>query len=530
MRSPVIHRRRVLPTLALLVLACSFLPHEAGAEIIITAGSLDLRTGATSSGALVLEGEGGFTADLWLYEIPMPGVERCSVPECGPGDRISLSGSEGGLDVFGTVTLDAVTYRVGTQTGEVMTVAFGASVTLPPLADAATIVTPFGFSGHFYGPGGGQLTGSGVATVTLTQLYQGHWTITHILYQFGSRLPSPWVSSDIGAVGIPGSASAVGNFFSLHGDGADIWGTADAFRFTCQPISGAGVVTAVVRVGDMEAHALGPQQFAKAGVMIRGTAAPSAASVILDVKPDGGLEFMARFAPGEATTFVAGAAIERGADVWLRLARSGDDRITASYSGDSIAWTTLGTVSVLFESDGALAGVAVTSHADNALYWALFEHVSVRAETPLQNLLAHGDFEGYNPPALGPPGWTSDHFFRQVPAKSEYHQPRSGAKNGACWTTTYLDCGLYQEVAAPATGTYTLRIYASADRAGGLAGANVNGWAAASTNVEVRPFGVYGEYVMAFSASAGDVIRVWMYSPAWPGYVVIDDASLEGVP
>jgi hypothetical protein len=31
---------------------------------------------------------------------------------------------------------------------------------------------------------------------------------------------------------------------------------------------------------------------------------------------------------------------------------------------------------------------------------------------------------------------------------------------------------------------------------------------------------------MTFQASAGDTIRVWMYSPATPGYVVIDDVSL----
>jgi hypothetical protein len=31
---------------------------------------------------------------------------------------------------------------------------------------------------------------------------------------------------------------------------------------------------------------------------------------------------------------------------------------------------------------------------------------------------------------------------------------------------------------------------------------------------------------MTFTANVGDVIRVWMYSPPSPGYVVIDDASL----
>jgi len=31
---------------------------------------------------------------------------------------------------------------------------------------------------------------------------------------------------------------------------------------------------------------------------------------------------------------------------------------------------------------------------------------------------------------------------------------------------------------------------------------------------------------MTFSASPGETIRVWMYSPPSPGYVVIDDATL----
>jgi hypothetical protein len=33
---------------------------------------------------------------------------------------------------------------------------------------------------------------------------------------------------------------------------------------------------------------------------------------------------------------------------------------------------------------------------------------------------------------------------------------------------------------------------------------------------------------MTFLATAGDTIRVWMYSPAILGYVVIDDVSLIG--
>jgi hypothetical protein len=46
-------------------------------------------------------------------------------------------------------------------------------------------------------------------------------------------------------------------------------------------------------------------------------------------------------------------------------------------------------------------------------------------------------------------------------------------------------------------------------------------------NVGVRGFGNYGSsYELRFDARSGDTIRVWMYSPATPGYVVIDDVTL----
>jgi PKD repeat protein len=143
-----------------------------------------------------------------------------------------------------------------------------------------------------------------------------------------------------------------------------------------------------------------------------------------------------------------------------------------------------------------------------------------------QNLLFAGGFEEYNPPSLGLPGWVSDQPLRQIQAKSERNQPRSGSMNGACWAATNQDCGMYQEVTAQVTGTYHLVFYAAADRAGGLVGANVNGNGVAANSVSASGFGNYIQFVMDFKASAGDTIRVWMYSPATPGFLVIDDVSL----
>ena len=172
------------------------------------------------------------------------------------------------------------------------------------------------------------------------------------------------------------------------------------------------------------------------------------------------------------------------------------------------------------------AGLAVTSHNQTVLNQARFADLAITPATSPSNLLLKGSFEEYAPPRLGLPGWVSDDY-RQHPAESDFNQPHTGAKNALCSSTVNLDCGLYQDVTAPSTGTYTVTFYETANRPGGLIGANVNGQLAVSTTVEARGFRQYGSpYTMRFEASANDIIEVWMYSPNTPGYVAIDDVSL----
>src|SRR5439155_10266642 len=137
------------------------------------------------------------------------------------------------------------------------------------------------------------------------------------------------------------------------------------------------------------------------------------------------------------------------------------------------------------------------------------------------NLLQKPGFEEYTPPQLGTPGWVSD---RTTPAKSEFNQPRSGQKNGACWSTDGTDCGIYQDVHVTQAGTYTYTIWAGADQPGGLVGVNVNGATAGSRDVTVTNWSQYAQYTMTFTANVGDTIHVWMYSPAIsgsPGHYVV---------
>ena len=334
------------------------------------------------------------------------------------------------------------------------------------------------------------------------------------------RLPRPWSQTDLGAVGRAGSATATDGVFTVEGAGSDIWGSSDAFNAVTQPLDVNATLMARV-VGEQNTH-----MFAKAGLTV-GRLAPDAARVILDVRPDGNIEFMARLADGTAMSFLGGANVSL--PVWLKLERAGD-QLTGSISADGQIWTVVGSVAVTLPAI-VPGGLAVTSHDDTVLNTATFDNVASTSSgllptpPPSQNRLLNPGFES---PASGSTAWVSD-AFRQTPAQFENREPHSGIQNGACRTTAALDCGMYQEVIVPLDGTYTFSAYANASRPGAWVGANINGVGAVSAPVQVRGIGAYGTpYALSFAARAGDRIRVWLYSPADPGSAVIDDASLTG--
>lgn len=339
------------------------------------------------------------------------------------------------------------------------------------------------------------------------------------------RLPVGWSQQDVGAVGRNGTATAADDVFTVTGAGSDIWGTADAFDAVTQ--TAAGDTTIIARVVDET----NTHMFAKAGIAM-GLLSPDAARVLLDTRPDGNIEFMARLADGGTMSFLGGASTTL--PVWLRLARVGD-QFTASLSPDGTAWTTIGTVNVVIPAT-VRGGLVVNSHDPSTLSTSTFDHVAITASgasaigtggsSAGANLLRDPGFELDTPPAFATPGWVAD-AARQSPAKSESAEPHSGAANGACRTASSLDCGMYQDVAAPADGTYTFSVFANASRAGAWVGVNVNGTGVRSAPIAQGVAGAYAAYSMSFAARAGDVVRVWLYSPGAPGSAVIDDARLS---
>jgi regulation of enolase protein 1 (concanavalin A-like superfamily) len=185
-------------------------------------------------------------------------------------------------------------------------------------------------------------------------------------------LPAPFVTNNIGPVAVAGGASFDKVKFTIAGDGADIWGKSDSFRYVYQQLDGDGEI--VVRVATQEKKNL----LAKAGIMIRDTLAHDAKSASLFVTPAAGVRFIRRDKTGgHSTAKVDTDNFKHTAPIWLRLVRSGDT-ITAFRSPDGATWQFVGSDTIDM-SQTSFVGMAVTSHQSGQTNTATFDNVSVVA-------------------------------------------------------------------------------------------------------------------------------------------------------
>jgi phosphatidylserine/phosphatidylglycerophosphate/cardiolipin synthase-like enzyme len=192
------------------------------------------------------------------------------------------------------------------------------------------------------------------------------WSFTATEAPTGGPVPAGWGDADVGAVGAAGSSSYTGGTFTVSGAGADVWGTADAFHFTYQSLSGDGQI--VARVASVE----NVNSWSKAGVMIRGSLAANAPFAFMLVSPGKGTAFQYRSSGGGAAASISGTGA--AAPVWLRLVRRGNV-ITASQSTNATSWTTIGSASIATGTSVQI-GLAVSSHVKSELCSAAFASVT----------------------------------------------------------------------------------------------------------------------------------------------------------
>lgn len=180
-------------------------------------------------------------------------------------------------------------------------------------------------------------------------------------------LPSPWQSADVGSVGVAGSASYSGGTFTVNSSGADIWGTADAFRYVYQTSSGDCSI--VARVATIE----NTDPWAKSGVMIREATTAGAINASIFVSSANGITFQWRTSTGASSLNSAVTGI--AAPYWVKLTRTANS-FAAFRSPDGTTWTQVGTAQTLGMTTSATIGLAVTSHNNTNLCTSTLSNVT----------------------------------------------------------------------------------------------------------------------------------------------------------
>lgn len=180
-------------------------------------------------------------------------------------------------------------------------------------------------------------------------------------------LPSGWSTADVGAVGAAGSASGSGGSFTVTGAGADVWGSADAFRYVYTTLTGDGTIVTEVTSEQYVAN------WTKAGVMMRESLDPSSRHAFMLVAPGKGIAFQRRVDTGGLSTSTSGGLLT--APYFVKLTRTGTT-ITASMSPDGSSWTTVGSDTFTMAST-IYVGLAVSSHVYGTLATATFGSTAV---------------------------------------------------------------------------------------------------------------------------------------------------------
>ena len=143
--------------------------------------------------------------------------------------------------------------------------------------------------------------------------------------------------------------------------GADIWGTADEFRFVHKTLTGNGAI--VARVDSI----VDTDPWAKVGVMIRESLDPGSKFAAVYITPGNGCRYQARQATSvDAVSDTSVATPEQIAvttPYWVKLERI-DDEFGGYYSADGVTWTAMSWNPQTIAMPGAIhIGLAVTSHS-----------------------------------------------------------------------------------------------------------------------------------------------------------------------
>jgi len=165
--------------------------------------------------------------------------------------------------------------------------------------------------------------------------------------------------------------------FIVGAAGADIWGTADEFRFLYKQLTGDGSI--VARIDGLDET----DAWAKACVMIRETLDAGSVNAMSYVTPDGRAGWQSRATTDGDTVSTRSDAGTITVPHWIRITREGN-LFTAEHSADGVTWEPMiEQENPAEESFGEVTmaqtvyiGIGFTSHAADVLGQAEFSNVA----------------------------------------------------------------------------------------------------------------------------------------------------------
>jgi hypothetical protein len=162
--------------------------------------------------------------------------------------------------------------------------------------------------------------------------------------------------------------------YTMTASGADIWGTADEFRYAYKQLGGAGSITA--KVESVE----NTDPWAKCGVMIRETLEPGSKFAAVYITPGNGCRFQGRLTPAaDATSDTSVASAEQmaiTAPYWIKLERDAAGNFNGYYSSDGISWQAMTwNPQKISMPANVYIGLALTSHSSGVTGKAEFSNV-----------------------------------------------------------------------------------------------------------------------------------------------------------
>jgi hypothetical protein len=198
--------------------------------------------------------------------------------------------------------------------------------------------------------------------------------------------PTGWSCTDIGSPLPAGTDSYSNGTWNETGGGGDIWGTADAFHFASQTLTGDGSVTADV-TAQQDTSA-----FAKAGVMLRATTDPGSPYYAAFVTPGNGVAVQWRAAQAGTSSQVLVAGTVPTYLMISRYTTTGSTPVTyysAFTSTNGTTWTVVpGSTQALSLPQPLLGGIAITSHDQGVGSAVTMSSVAVTpGEVPAPNLV-----------------------------------------------------------------------------------------------------------------------------------------------